>query len=101
MPDKRLPSVLVCNRTGEGSARPVAGSVERTCSDCGHGIIVSPVSVRATWLYPAMRVLCAECGVKAIPEQGMVVAPLPGQVDELRANHLDVAFPPGTMFRRK
>jgi methylmalonyl-CoA mutase cobalamin-binding subunit len=94
------PKLLLCNRVGEPTHRPLPGTEIRECTACGHPIHVSPSSAKAVETYPAMKVLCVECGLEHIPAAGMEVALAPGQLEELEAVGLNVSFAEGTLFRR-
>lgn len=92
---------LLCNRVGEETMTPVAGSIAgfAKCADCKHDLVLSPASVRALEASPDITVLCVACGLARLPDEGMEVTIAPGQVEELAAAGLDVAFPEGTRIR--
>lgn len=101
----RPPTFIMCNRTGEASARPIAGSVEQPCAACRHPVMVSPVSVRAWWRArakrpPGLRLLCVECATTEAGPAGLEVRVVPGQAEEAAANGLELAFPDGTVLRK-
>jgi hypothetical protein len=79
-------TIIVCART-ETLARPIQGSLQRQCEECGCGIWVSPSAVANIPTLPGktVRLQCGRCAIPVIiTDPNPEFLPLqPNQIAEL------------------
>ncbi len=87
------PEMVICNRVGT-CVYVAPGSIDGTCGECSHAVHLAPSSQGALAKWPALRVLCLECGGRILDERGTGVdlAIAPGQRAELRAAGVPLSF---------
>jgi hypothetical protein len=96
-----MKALIMCNRVGEQSHRPIPGQVIRQCQDCGHDVLISPATIKSMLGYPDHFFCCVECGVKRIPPEGIPVDVSEEQKEEVRAAGYDPTLLDGAWLQRR
>jgi hypothetical protein len=77
------PNALISLRIDDPRSWPVPGSIQGTCTECGHKVWLSPASQGTLTKMPSLPILCLTCAAPKLQSGKVDILTQEGQTKEL------------------